>query len=52
MFRAGNRLCGLSKQVTGKAIQKHILIDNFKHVCKVTLNNPKALNSLSLEMIR
>lgn len=52
MFRAGNRLYTISKQVTGNETAKQVILDGQKHFPKLTLNNPKALNSLSLSMIR
>lgn len=52
MFKTSNRLYALSKQVAGSESPKLILIESYKNFAKVILNNPKALNSLSLSMIR
>jgi hypothetical protein len=52
MFKASYRLCTLSKQVTNKEASKLVSVEYYKGFAKVTLNNPKALNSLNLQMIR
>ena len=52
MYRASHRLSTLAKQVIGKEAGRLVDVEYFKGFAKVTLNNPKALNSLNLQMIR
>lgn len=52
MYRAGYRLSVLAKETVGKETGKLVNVEYFKGFAKVTLNNPKALNSVNLQMIR
>lgn len=52
LYRTSARLCNLSKQVTGKEpTAKLVEVEYFKNFAKVTLNSPKTLNSLNMQMI-
>ena len=52
MYRASYRLSTLAKQVINKESGKLVEVEHYKGFSKVVLNNPKALNSLNLQMIR
>jgi enoyl-CoA hydratase/carnithine racemase len=52
MFRVGRALFSFSKQAAESTAEKKILIEQYKNFAKITLNNPKALNSLTLDMIK
>lgn len=54
LYRTSARLCNLSKQVTGKEPNqspKLVNVEYYKNFAKVTLNSPKTLNSLNMQMI-
>lgn len=51
MYRAGYRLSTLAKQVIGKEAGRLVDVEYYPGFAKVTLNSPKTLNSVNLQII-
>lgn len=53
MFRVGRSIFRFAEQVAEKATaDKKIIVEHFKNFSKVVINNPKSLNSLTIDMIK